>query len=103
MAKKSKILVARNVSQLARILNLDAQAEIQMEFRAQLNFKIIEIVKKKSLTHSQVAEKSKASRTRVTAILNGNTSGISTDLMIRVLCSLGYRIEARFAPYRNAA
>ena len=35
------------------------------------------------------------SRTRVTAIANGNTQGVSTDVLIRVLAATGYRAEVR--------
>jgi plasmid maintenance system antidote protein VapI len=54
-----------------------------------LNDKIIEVVGKKGLTHLEVARPAHNSRTRVTAILNRNTHDISTDLMLRVLGSLG--------------
>ena len=103
MSKKAKHPTARNAAQLAHILGLDPEDGVEMEFRAQLNVKIVEIVKKKSLTHAEVAKLAKASRTRITAILNGNTSGISTDLLLRILYSLGYRIKASFSPNRIAA
>ena len=32
---------------------------------------------------------------RVTAIANGNTDGISTDVLIRVLAATGHRAEVR--------
>jgi predicted XRE-type DNA-binding protein len=93
MSKKTKHQSARNAFQLAHILGLDAQDSVEMEFRAQLNVKIVEIVKKRRLTRSKVAKLANASRTRVTAILNGKTVGISTDLLLRILHSLGYRIS----------
>lgn len=34
-------------------------------------------------------------RTRVTAIANGNTHGVSTDVLIRVLAATGHRAEVR--------
>jgi predicted XRE-type DNA-binding protein len=103
MSKKSKHPRARNSLELAHMLGLDPQDGQEMEFRAQLNLKIAEIVKKKSLTHAEVAKISKASRTRITAILNGKTSGISTDLLLRIFYSLGYKIKASFSPNRLAA
>jgi hypothetical protein len=35
------------------------------------------------------------SRTRVTAIANGNTQGVSTDVLNRVLAATGHRAELR--------
>jgi len=60
-----------------------------------LNDKIIEVVAKKKLTHSDVARLAHTSRTRVTAILNRNTHDISTDLL-RVLRSLGVQAKLQF-------
>jgi predicted XRE-type DNA-binding protein len=69
---------------------------MEIEFRIDLNDKIIEVVGKRELTHSEVAQLSRTSRTRITAILNRNTQDISTDLMLRVLASLGTHAKLRF-------
>jgi len=79
---------------------LPKSAAIKVEFRSDLNDKIIEVVAKKGLTHSDVARLAHTSRTRVTAILNRNTHDISTDLMLRVLGSLGVQAKLQF---KNAA
>src|SRR5438552_19040997 len=69
---------------------------MEIEFRSDLNDKIIEVVTNKGLTHSDVARLAHTSRTRVTAILNRNTHDISTDLMLRVLASLGVKAKLQF-------
>jgi hypothetical protein len=71
-----------------------------IEFRSDLNGKIIEVVSKKELTHADVAHLAHTSRTRATAILNRNTHDISTDLMLRVLGSLGVRAKLQFQDRR---
>ena len=48
------------------------------------------------LTHSDLARLAHTSRTRVTAILNRNTDDISSDLMPRVLASLGVQAKLQF-------
>lgn len=63
--------------------NVSPAEGMEIEFRSDLNDKIIEVVGKKGLTHSEVARLAHTSRTRVTAILNRNTHDISTDLMLR--------------------
>ena len=103
MKKKAKTYTARNAKELAQLLELDPADAIDMEFRAQLNSKIIEAVKKHKLTHAEVARRAKASRARITAILNGNTSGMSSDLLLRILYSLGYRTKVTFSHTRLAA
>jgi predicted XRE-type DNA-binding protein len=98
--KKVKPVVARNSRELAKVLGLSPAEGMEIEFRSNLNDKIIEVVAKKGLTHADVARLAHTSRTRVTAILNRNTQDISTDLMLRVLGSLGVRVKLHF---KNAA
>lgn len=100
--KKEKAYTARNAAELADLLGLDAEDAIEIEFRAKLNKKIIETVKARRLTHEQAAKLAKTSRTRITAILNGNTSGVSSDLLLRILYSLGYKTRVSFAPVQLA-
>lgn len=103
MKKKAKAYTARSAKELAELLDLDPADAIEMEFRAKLTKKIIGAVKSQRLTHAEVAKRAKASRTRITAILNGNTAGMSTDLLLRILYSLGYKTVVTFAPARLAA
>jgi len=99
---KKESYTARNAYELAELLGLDATDAIEIEFRAKLNKKIIETVKARKLTHEQAAKLSRTSRTRFTAILNGNTSGVSSDLLLRILYSLGYKTRVSFAPVQPA-
>ena len=94
--KKVKPVVARNARELAKALGLTPADAVEFEIRSALNDKIIEVVKERDLTHAQVAKLSHTSRTRVTAILNRNTHDISTDLMLRVLGSLGVQAKLQF-------
>jgi len=91
-----KPVSARNARELAKILGLTPADGMEIEFRSDLNDKIIEVVSKKRLTHADVARLAHTSRTRVTAILNRNTQDISTDLMLRVLGSLGIHAKLQF-------
>ena len=94
--KKVKPVVARNARELAKALGLTPADGLEIEIRSDLNDKIIEVVSERGLTHSQVARLAHTSRTRVTAILNRNTHDISTDLMLRVLASLGVQARLQF-------
>jgi predicted XRE-type DNA-binding protein len=94
--KKTKATVTRNATELAEALGLTPADGLEIEFRSDLNDKIIEVVKRKGFTHVQVAKLARTSRTRVTAIMNRNTRDISTDLMLRVLGSLGIQAKIHF-------
>jgi len=98
--KKSKVIITRTAEQLAKALRLTPADGAEIELRSALNSKIVEAVRRKRLTHAQVARLARASRTRVTAIMNRNTKNISTDLLLRVLYALGYTAKITF---RNAA
>ena len=94
--KKHSQNVARNAAELAEVLGLSPADGLEIEIRSDLNDKIIETVKKKKMTHAQVAKLAKTSRTRVTAIMNRNTKDISADLMLRILASMGIYAKIHF-------
>jgi predicted XRE-type DNA-binding protein len=95
--KKTKITETKTSEELAKFLGLSPADGAEIELRSKLNNKIISVVKAKGLTHAQVAKLAGTSRTRITAVLNRNTIDISTDLMLRILGSLGYKARITFA------
>jgi predicted XRE-type DNA-binding protein len=76
--KKSKAVIAKTPAELAKALGLTHEHGAELEFRSNLNSKIVDIVARKRLTHNQVAKLARTSRTRVTAIMNRHTKDIST-------------------------
>ena len=94
--KKNKAIIARSARQLADVLGLSPADGLEIEIRSDLNDKIVEVIKQKKLTHAQVARLARTSRTRVTALVNRNTRDISTDLMLRILASLGVNAKIQF-------
>ena len=95
--KKSEPLVVKDAAELARVLGLSPATGVEIQLRSDLNDKIIDAVWQAGLTHVQVAKLARTSRSRITAILNRNTKDVSTDLMLRVLASLGYRAKVTFS------
>jgi predicted XRE-type DNA-binding protein len=98
--KRPKAVITRTAGELARVLGLTPADGAEIELRSALNSKIVDVVRRKDLTHSQVARLARSSRTRVTAIMNRNTKDISTDLLLRVLYALGWTAKISF---RSAA
>ena len=94
--KKTKVVVTRTASELAKALGLSPADGAEIALRSELNSKIVKIVQQKRLTHAQVARLAGTSRTRVTAIVNRNTQDVSTDLLLRVLYALGYTAKITF-------
>jgi len=93
--RKVKPVVARSSRELAEALGLTPADGAEIELRSELNSKIAEIVRRRELTHAEVARLAQTSRTRITAILNRNTKSVSTDLLLRVLYALGYTAKLR--------
>jgi predicted XRE-type DNA-binding protein len=101
--KHAKPLRARTAQELTRLLNLSDEDAVEIDLRVDLNDKIIEVVKRRRLTHASVAQMAHTSRTKITALLNRNTRHISTSMMIRVLAALGIRVKVSFATIKAAA
>jgi predicted XRE-type DNA-binding protein len=93
---KNKTLVARNSKELAEVLGLTGADRAALEIQFELAEQIGVEVRRAGMTHAQLAELAGASRPRVTAILNGNLDGVSTDLLLRILAALGVRVRLRF-------
>lgn len=92
----NKTLVARNSKELADALDLTDADRAAMEIQFELAEQIALETRRAGMTHVQLAQLAGASRPRVTAILNGNLDGVSTDLLLRILAALGVRVRLRF-------
>lgn len=93
--KTRKTVTVRTADELGRALGLSQADTAEMEFRSELTVALAEITQAGRLTHAEIARRAGTSRTRVTGIANGNTHGVSIDVLIRVLAATGHRAEAR--------
>ena len=94
-SKSSKVVTVHTAEELGRALGLTVADTAEMEFRSELTVALSRIIQSGRLTHAEIAKHAGTSRTRVTAIANGNTRGVSTDVLIRVLSANGFRAEVR--------
>jgi predicted XRE-type DNA-binding protein len=101
--KKTKPVVARTPEALARTLGLSGSESHEWQVQHALLKKLRQVVQDECLTHAQVAQRGGSSRTRVTAILNGNLDNVSSDLLIRLLSALGYRVKVSVSRIDSAA
>ncbi len=91
---KAKGVVTKTASELAEVLGLSPADGVLIELRSDLNNKIISVVKSKNLTHARLAKLAQVPPITITALMNRNASNITTDLMVRILASLGIRVKA---------
>ena len=94
-SKTLKRVTVRIAEDLGRALGLSAADTAEMEFRSVLTVALAKIIQAGQLTHAEIAKHAGTWRTRVTATANGNTHGVSTDVLIRVLAATGHRAEVR--------
>ena len=75
-----------------------------MEFRTNLGILVARAIKSCGFTHEEIAKRAGTSRTRVTGVANQGLSGVSSDLMIRVLAATGHAVNPQlrsFTPRRK--
>jgi predicted XRE-type DNA-binding protein len=100
---KQKVTVARNGAELAKTLGLPPTAAHEWRAKSELASALIAAVDKERLTHAEVAQRAKTSRTRITSILNRNLQHVTTDLLIRILGALGYEVKLSVSRTKIAA
>ena len=88
-----KPVIARTPEELAGALGLPAIAAKEWQVQHVLVKRLKEVARRHKITHAEIAKRAGTSRTRVTAILNDDIQHVSTDLLIRILASLGYRVK----------
>ena len=95
MEKMNKVepVIAASAEELACALGLPAASAKEWQVQHALLKRLKEIVSRQGVTHAEIAARSGTSRTRVTAILNGNLEHVSSDLLVRILASLGYSVR----------
>ena len=96
--RKRKPVWARSTRELAEVLGLADADRVALEVQLELTERIALEVRRLDITHANLARLAGTSRPRVTAILNGNLEGVSTDLLLRLLAALRVRVELRFRP-----
>ena len=94
--RKRKAVWARSTRELADALGLADADRVALEVQLELTERIALEVRRLDITHANLARLAGTSRPRVTAILNGNLEGVSTDLLLRLLAALKVRVELRF-------
>ena len=100
---KIKTVTARTPEALAHTLGLSAVESQEWQVQHALLKGLRRIVRDEALTHADVAKRAGSSRTRVTAILNGNLDNVSSDLLIRLLGALGCRVRVSVSRLNPAA
>jgi predicted XRE-type DNA-binding protein len=100
---KLKPIVAGTPEELAGALGLSGVAAREWQVQEALLKRLKEIARQRKITHADIAKRAGTSRTRVTAILNDDLQHVSSDLLIRILASLGYRVRVSVVRSDSAA
>jgi predicted XRE-type DNA-binding protein len=100
---KVKLIVAKTPEELASNLGLSRVAAKEWQVQHLLLKRLKEIAGRQGITHAEIAKRAGTSRTRVTAILNDDLDHVSSDLLIRIIASLGYRVKVSVVRSDSAA
>jgi predicted XRE-type DNA-binding protein len=100
---KIRPIVARTPEDVADALGLPRVAAKEWQFQHVLLARLKEITRRQKITHLEIARRAGTSRTRVTSILNDDLQHVSSDLLIRILASLGYRVKVSVVRSDSAA
>jgi len=101
--RRLKPIVATTPEDLAAALGLSTADAKEWQVQHALLKRLKEIVRRQKITHAEVARRAGTARTRVTAILNDDLDHVSSDLLIRILASLGYRVKVSVVRSDSAA
>ena len=88
-----KPVIARTPEELAGVLGIPANTAQEWEVQDVLLKRLKAIARQRKIAHAEIARRAGTSRTKVTAILNDDLQHVSSDLLIRILASLGYRVK----------
>jgi len=88
-----KPTIATTPEALARAIGLSTVEAKEWRVQHALLRRLKDIAREHKFTDAEIAKRSGTSRTRVTAILNDDLEHVSTDLLIRMPASLGYRVR----------
>ena len=100
---RNRTVTARTPLALAKTLGLGGSESSEWQVQYALLKRLRLAVRDTEVTHSQLARLAGSSRTRVTSILNGNLDNVSSDLLIRLLSAMGYRIRVSVSRIDSAA
>ena len=87
----------KTMKELGRALKLPKGEAAKIDMRTDLVLAIKKTVERKGLTHAEAAKRAGVGRTVVTAILNGNSTHVSTDRLIDIAQNLGLRVTLQVA------
>jgi len=97
MKKNKKSIITKTPIELAAALGLDQSITLEWQLRSQVTDRIISVFDTQKMKITDLAKKAKTSRARITNILNGDTSGISLDVLLRVLSCMGQKVKVSFS------
>jgi predicted XRE-type DNA-binding protein len=86
-----KPIVCKTPEELAVAMGLSAAEASEWRFQHVLFKRLKEIALRQGVTNAEIAKRAGTSRSRVTAILDGDLDHVSSDLLVRILAGLGYR------------
>ena len=84
-----------NMAELADALGLSIERGELAEHKAKLTKEIVKAIGNQGLTHQELSDLSGIPRSAITGIIYGSLQKVTLDRLVRILYSLGLRVEMR--------
>ena len=96
MKYRKGYLITETAEELAGALGLPKSIAQEWMLKSDLVAQIGHNVRTKKIKITHLAKESGTSRARITDIMKGRSSGISLDVLFRILYATGQRIEIKY-------
>ncbi|MBF0315496.1 MAG: XRE family transcriptional regulator [Oligoflexia bacterium] len=98
--RTQKKITNKKTFDLNHILEKNPEATVEWKLRLSLTKEIKKCLKEQGVTVTEMAIKAKTSRARIARILQDNTTGISIDVLLKVLWACGRTVNISYSKSR---
>ena len=95
--KKKVSLVAKTPEELGDLLALSPGDVALMKYKAKIAKIAMKAIKDSELSVNEIVKRSGVARSKVSAVKNGATVEVSSDLMIKIIAATGTKLRVQAA------
>ena len=90
--RKKNYVTAKNPKELGKVLGLPESDIALMEYKAELTALAVNAIEGSGLKVNEIVELSGVARSKVSAVKNSASVGVSCDLLIKIIAATGIKI-----------
>lgn len=90
--KNKNYHVAKTSADLGQLIGLSESDMALIQYKIKLNKLTVKAMKESGLTVSEISKKSGIARSKVSAVKNGSSVGVTCDLLIKIITATGLEL-----------